>query len=43
MAVGGELLLIVAYLVLDRTKETGLTLGGITTSVKDSKNLYRNE
>ena len=43
MAGGGELHLIVAHLVLDRTKETRLFLGGITTFVKDSKNLYHNK
>lgn len=43
IAVRGQLLPIVAHLVLDRTKETRLTLGSITTFVKDSKNLYQNE
>ena len=41
-AVGGELYLVV-HLVLDRTKETRLVLGGITTFVKNSTNLHETE
>ena len=32
-----------AYLVLNRTEETGLLLGGLTTRVENSENLARGE
>lgn len=41
--VAGKSHLSVVHLVLDRTKETRFVLGGVTTFVKDSKNLCHNE